>query len=123
MCSLGLKDVCKRIKALKTISEWIVEERIDRVILRKMKDCYQLPEFELIIDDSLGYTIAVYGWFLPEDHELYTNSLRSVNNVTVSDLKRDIECHHICPGVNFKELTGEVIPHVIPKIVDPLYSK
>ena len=118
----GLKDVFKRIKALKTISEWIVEERIDRVILRKMKDCFQLPEYELIIDDSLGYTISVYGWFLPEDHELYTNSLRSVNNVTVSDLKRNIECHHICPGVNPKELTEEVIPHVIPKIVDPLYS-
>ena len=118
----GLKDVFKRIKALKTISEWIVEERIDRVILRKMKDCFQLPEYELIIDDSLGYTISVYGWFLPEDHELYTNSLRSVNNVTVSDLKRNIGYHHICPGVNPKELTGEVIPHVIPKIVDPLYS-
>lgn len=41
----GLKDVFKRIKALKTISEWIVEERIDRVILRKMKDCFQLPEY------------------------------------------------------------------------------
>lgn len=118
----GLKDVCKRIKALKTISEWTVEERIGRVILRKMNDCFQLPEYELIIDDSLGYTIAVYGWFLPEDHELYTNSLRSMNNVTVSDLKRDIECHHICPGVNPKELTGQVIPHVIPKIVDPLHN-
>ena len=63
----GLADVCKRIKGLKTISEWIVEERMDRVVLRKMKDCFQLPELELIIDDSLGYTISVYGWFLPED--------------------------------------------------------
>ena len=99
-----------------------MEERIDRVILRKMKDCFQLPEFQLIIDDSLGYTIGVYGWFLPEDHELYANSLRSMNNVTVSDLVRDVECLHICPGVNPKELTGQVIPHVIPKIVDPLYS-
>ena len=43
--------------------------------------------------------------------------------MTVSDLKRDIEFHRICPGVNPKELTGEVIPHVIPKIVDPLYSQ
>ena len=31
----GLKDVCKRIKALKTISEWIVEERVDRVICER----------------------------------------------------------------------------------------
>lgn len=118
----GLTDVCKRIKGLKTISEWIVEERMDRVVLRKMKDCFQLPELELIIDDSLGYTISVYGWFLPEDHELYSRSLRSMNNVTVSDLIRDIECQLICPGVYPKELTGDIIPHVIPKVVDPLYS-
>ena len=118
----GLTDICKRIKGLKTISKWIVEERIDRVVLRKMMDCFQLPELELIIDDSLGYTISVYGWLLPEDHELYTRRLRSMNNVTVSDLIRDIECQLICPGVYPKELTGDIIPHVIPKVVDPLYS-
>ena len=117
----GFEDVCKRIKCLKSIREWIVEERNERVVLRKMNECFLLPEFELIIDDSLGYTITVYGWFLPEDHELYTRSLRSVNNVTVSDLIRDIESRPVCPGVSPNELTAQVIPHVIPKIVDPLY--
>ncbi|KAL9975303.1 hypothetical protein ACROYT_G012456 [Oculina patagonica] len=86
-----------------------------------MKDCFQLPEFELIFD-SLGYTISVYGWLLPEDHELYTRSLRSINNVTVYDLIRDIGCQLICPGVYPKELTGDTIRHVTPKVVDPLYS-
>ena len=55
----GFEDVCKRIKVLKTIGEWTVEERSDRVILRKMKDSLQLPELELIIDDSLGF------WMFP----------------------------------------------------------
>ena len=55
-------------------------------------------------------------------NSIHTTSLRSVNNVTVSDLMRDIECQLICPGVCPKELTGDVIPHVIPNIVDPLYS-
>ena len=41
------------------------------VVLRKTKEYFQLPELDLIIDDSLGYTIPVYEWFLPEDHELY----------------------------------------------------
>ena len=56
----GLEDVWKRIKCLKSICEWTVEQRSDRVVLRKMKECFQLPEFDLIIDDSLGYTITVY---------------------------------------------------------------
>ena len=117
----GLEDVCKRIKCLKSICEWTVEQRSDRVVLQKMKECFQLPEFDLIIDDILGYIITVYGWFLPEDHELYTRSLRSVNNVTVSDLLRDIESRPVCPGVSPNELSGQVIPHVVPKVVDPLY--
>lgn len=117
----GLPDLCKRVKSLKTISEWTVEEGSDRIILRKKKDCFQLPEFEVIIDDSLGFTILVYGWFLPEDHQLYTQKLRSMNNVTVSDLLREIECQLICPGVQPIEFSGQIIPHVIPRTVDPLY--
>lgn len=117
----GLPDLCKRVKSLKTISEWTVEEGSDRIILRKKKDCFQLPEFEVIIDDSLGFTILVYGWFLPEDHQLYTQKLRSMNNVTVPDLLREIECQLICPGVQPIEFSGQIIPHVIPRTVDPLY--
>lgn len=63
---------------MKAITEWRVEERSDRIILRK-KDCFQLPEFEVKIDDSLGFAISVYGWFLTEGHELYTQKLRSMN--------------------------------------------
>lgn len=117
----GLPDLCKRVKSLKTISEWTVEEGSDRIILKKKKDCFQLPEFEVIIDDSLGFTILVYGWFLLEDHQLYTRKLRSMNNVTVSDLLREIECQLICPGVQPIEFSGQIIPHVIPRTVDPLY--
>lgn len=46
------------IRGLKTISEWIVEEYSDKVVLRKMKDCFQLLEFELIIDDRLWMDLA-----------------------------------------------------------------
>ena len=98
-----------------------MEERSDRVILRKMKDSLQLPELELIIDDSLGYTIAVYECFLPEDHDLYSGFRRSMRNVTVSILIKELERSVICPGVSPKELSGQLVSHVIPKIVDPLY--
>ena len=87
----------------------------------KDKDYFQLPELELIIDDSLDNTITVYGWFLPGDHELYTRGLCFINNMTVSNLIRDTECQFICPGVSPIELTGQVILPAIPKIVDTFY--
>ena len=75
-----------------------------------------------MIDDSLGFTIYVYGWLLPEDHELYTTNLRSVTNITVSDLVKSIGTLSICPGVKPFELSSSILHHVIPKSVDPLLN-
>eukprot|EP00112_Aurelia_sp_Birch-Aquarium-sp1_P007722 Seg1843.6 transcript_id=Seg1843.6/GoldUCD/mRNA.D3Y31 product="hypothetical protein" protein_id=Seg1843.6/GoldUCD/D3Y31 len=43
----------------------------DRVILKMNQIPYILPKYEITIDDSLGYSISVFGWLLPDDHELY----------------------------------------------------
>ena len=58
----SFNDLCKRIKTLKTLNDWIVQE--------------------------LGYASENWdslGWLLPEDHELYTTNLRSITSITVSD--------------------------------------
>ena len=119
-CYKSFSDLSKRTQSLKTISKWTVQLLQDRLVLKKMKDSLLLPEIEIVIDDSLGYTISVYGWLLPEDHSLYSDNLRSTTNITVSDLVKDIEHHHICSGIQPIELTKNVIHHVIPKSVDPL---
>ena len=115
----SFNDLCKRVKALKTLNDWIVQELEDRVVLKKESSQATLPEIEIMIDDSLGFTIYVYGWLLPEDHELYTTNLRSVTNITVSDLVKSISTLPICPGVKPFELSSSIVHHVIPKSVDP----
>ena len=67
---------------MKTLQEWTFQELEDRLLLQK-KSAVMLPEFELMIDDSLGFTIYVHGWLHPEDHEIYTTNVRSVGNITV----------------------------------------
>ena len=79
-------------------------------------------ELEIIIDDSLGYTISVFGWLLTEDHELYLKHLRTVRNITVSDLVKEVESRFICPGVQQGELSSAVVSHTVPKYVDPLFD-
>ena len=81
-----------------------------------------LLEIQIMIDDSLGFTIYVYGWLLPEDHELYSTNLRSVTNITVSDLVKSTGTLSICPGVKPFELSSSILHHVIPKSVDPLLN-
>ena len=68
-----------------------------------------------MIDNSLGYTISIFGWWLPENHDLYTINLRSVTKITVSDLVKDLENSYICAGVKPIERCQDVLPHVIPK--------
>ena len=109
-------ELCKRIQALKSISDWNLQELKDRLVLKKCNDLFLLPEIELMIDDSLGYNISIFGWNLPEDHDLYTNNVRSVTKITVSDLVKDLEKSYICTGVKPTERCHDVLPHVIPKI-------
>lgn len=43
----------------------------DRVVLKRGKEPFCLAEYELIVDDSLGFTVMCYGWLIPDDHQLY----------------------------------------------------
>ncbi|RMX58343.1 hypothetical protein pdam_00000113 [Pocillopora damicornis] len=54
----SFRDLCKRVKTLKTLQEWTVQELENRLLLQK-KSAVMLPEFELMIDDSLGFRISV----------------------------------------------------------------
>ena len=55
----------------------------ERLVLKKMLEPYLLPEMEIVVEDGLGFTVKVFGCFLPEDHTLYL------------DYKRDsYQCYH-----------------------------
>ena len=103
---------------MKTLQEWTFQELEDRLLLQK-KSVVMLPEFELMIDDSLGFTIYIYGWLHPEDHEMYTTNLRSVCNITLSELLRNINSLYICPGVDPFELSSNIVHRLLS--IDPLF--
>ena len=86
----------------------------DRIVLTKMVDPYMLPPLEIIMVDSLGFTEKVFGSYLPEDYPLYLNYRRTVRNVTVSNLIRQLEGYWLCDGVSTMELNGKLNHHVMP---------
>ena len=78
------EELCVRVKSLKTLSTWKLEQLSNRMLIKRLSDLLLLPELELIIDDSLGFTIKVHGYLLlPEDHKLHSNCFKSVINVSV----------------------------------------
>ena len=112
-------ELCKRVQSLKTLSGYTVNILEDRIEIKHYKESLLLPELEVIIDDSLGFALKVYGFYLPDDHELYLKYFRSVTNISVANLVKEIESHVVCHGVN-ATISAHVVHHVIPKSVDHL---
>ena len=112
-------ELCKRVQSLKTLNGYTVNIVEDRIEIRNYKESLLLPELEVVIDDSLGFTLKVYGFYLPDDHELYSKYFRSVTNTSVANLVKETEPPLVCHGVN-ATISAHVVHHTIPKSVDHL---
>ena len=58
-------DFCKQVEGLKSIEDWNVKHLPDGIILKKVVDPFLLPQLEVIVDDSLGFTVRSYACYLP----------------------------------------------------------
>ena len=116
----GFNELCQRVKSLKSLKNWKMKIKEDRILLKKRLDPYVLPQLEIVVDDSLGFTVKVFGSYLPEDHPIYLEYRRTVQNVTVSNLIKELEGYRLCDGVSTLELSGKMFHHVIPVIHDSL---
>ena len=121
-CYKSFGELCQRITGLKTLKGWEFTTISDRLILKKTVEPFLLPEVEIMIDDSLAYTVKAFGCFLPEDHPLYVTHRRSVRNISVCEIVRELECYKLCCGVEASELTSQLFHHVIPINEDPLQA-
>ena len=54
------QEFSQRAKSLKTLCHWISKFSVDRAVFKKMVEPFLLPELEVIVDDSLGFTVKVY---------------------------------------------------------------
>ena len=91
----------------------------ENVRIWKVDIPYIIPTYNIQIDDSLGFTLIVYGWFLPDEHIIYKNTKRSLRNITVSDLIREILQLKVCVGHTGDAFTGNSVHHVLPISTDP----
>ena len=109
----NINELKSRIENLKIFQKgWIISNGPNMLRLTFSQKPYITPQFEIIVDESLGFSCAVYGLLLPEDHTLYKMYKRSLRNVTISQLQDDFMSQEICPGVNIK--SDECLRHIIP---------
>ena len=87
----SFKEFCDRVSKLKTVDDWNVTLLFDRILIQFFIKSITLPQFEIIVDDSLGFTVSLYGWFLHETHLLHYNCRRLIRNVNIIELVTKIK--------------------------------
>ncbi|XP_066925034.1 uncharacterized protein [Clytia hemisphaerica] len=115
-------ELCKRVVNLsKSIQPWTVHVTNDTLFIVRKQDQHMIPFIQVDIDSSLGFSISVYGWHLPETHDLYMDSRRSIRNVNVIDLIDKLNKSTLCKGVKHNS-NPNLISHSVPMSCDPHYE-
>ena len=81
-----------------------------------------LPKFEIYVDQSLSFTLHIFGWMLPEYHELYAKCDRTFNNITLSKFILQMTQYTLCIGITTLDPSINISfqKHVIPKKINYL---
>ena len=114
--------MCKRVATLKSLSEWNSKTNSDRIVLKEVVEPCILPHTEIVIDDSLGITVKVFGCFVSEDHSVYGLYIRSMCTITIQGLIKELDCYKLCCGVEATEICSNWYHHAEPLAEDPLQS-
>lgn len=74
-------EFCQRLTKLKSLQNWNIGTFSDKAVLKQVEIPYVLPKFEIVVDDSLEFTVRVYGCYFPENHPVYLDYRRTVRNI------------------------------------------
>ena len=86
LCYKSFKDLCERVLFLKLKPHWTVNVNDEFVLLKKMLPEFVVPQFEIYIQPTMAFVIRVFAWLLPNNHPLYLEHNKSMDNIFISDL-------------------------------------
>lgn len=124
----NLDDFKLHISSLKVVG-WTLSRNTENVTFAWFDGSHYIAKFQVIVDCSLGFSISIYGWFIPDNHPLYMQYKRSVRFTTAYSLLSTVIKYSVCSGldsVKESEVNDPVyrkskfMGHSIQKIVEPL---
>ena len=105
-----------RVLNLKLGDCWNISIQDNLVVATCISVEHILPKFEIFVDQSLSFSLRVYGWMIPEDHEIYVDINRSFFNITFSNFIQQLKQYQLCHGITIPNAkSSNVQMHIIPK--------
>ncbi len=122
-------DEFKRAIARTKLSSWSRKETEHHCTLEYFDSQHATPLYTIRVDSGLGFSVAVFGWFLPDNHELYYEHKRSLFHISASSLCKVVQFLSLCPGlpgiphdaVNPVVGTSRVTKHTVPVAPELLF--
>ena len=114
-------EFCNRVQKLK-LHQWNIKFNDDSSAhFQHREKPYLVPKFEVIINDSLEFTCVVFGWSLPNVSCIYKHYMRSLRNITISELLKEMLSYHVCRGIdnNVNVINSTIVSHTIPCELNP----
>ena len=93
-----LDDFKRKVSKVK-LSGWSRNEREQDFVIEYFDGKHALPVYSVTVDSGLGFSVAVFGWCLPDDHHVYLEHKRSLFRISISSLCSTIQSMCICPGL------------------------
>ena len=114
-----LNEFKHKVAAVK-LSGWSKKEYEQHFVLEYADTKHALLVYSVTADSCLGFSVAVFGWFLPDDHELYLEHKRSLFYVTISTLCNTIQSFSVCSGLehDMLEISAAILTHSVPLLTE-----
>ena len=93
----------QRIVKLQINDTWSINPQDNYAILTFLSETHFVPKYKLFVDQSLRFTLIIYGWMLPEDYNLYLKFEKGLYNLSLSNLIREIEHLNLCVGITQRD--------------------
>ena len=87
----------------------------DQIYLTQKDPLYCLPTINILVDNDLYFTVSIYAWHLPDDHEICKKYFRSMSNVLASQLPFEVTSFNICSGIDGISDSKSYMLHVVPQ--------
>ena len=79
-------DVVKKKAAMIKATDWNIHSNAEWLRITRDDPVHIVPKFEIHIDSSLGFSVRVFGWLVPDNHQIYIECRRSVRTPTLTNL-------------------------------------
>ena len=126
----GVSSIEELMADLNNMPMWKVEEMQDKeVSIKLFEEPYSIPKYTVLVDSGLEFSVFAYQWPIPDDHEIYKGTNRSVRNCSVKELLKELESSSMCVGLPDTDevkdvvvdpttqeyMPGAIVRHSVPK--------